>query len=85
MGATPAGEKGGTRMEGQEYLTPQERDELKARGVDVDLSRSILEGFNQGRLGRTPLVAARGVPTIDGEGVLDLRGGGNFLPVSRGA
>ena len=46
---------------------------MEQAGVDVDLSLSILNDYNSGKIGQDPPVIPSGVPKIDGEQILDLR------------
>jgi UTP--glucose-1-phosphate uridylyltransferase len=50
------------------------RRDMEAKGIDVPLSLSLLEGVNSGRLGREPPLKAAGIPSPVGEGVIDVRG-----------
>lgn len=50
------------------------RRDMLSKGIDIDLSLGILEGYNSGRLGRDPAIQARGMPRIDGERIIGLTG-----------
>ncbi|MDC7231740.1 MAG: UTP--glucose-1-phosphate uridylyltransferase [Spirochaetales bacterium] len=65
-------------MDYSKWLTREEIDVLKAKGVDLELSITNLEDFNRGAAGNTPPVIPEGVPDIDGDTVLDLRGSTAF-------
>ncbi len=57
----------------KENLSPRELALMGKTGIDVDLSLSILNDYNAGKIGRTPPVVPVGVPSIDGKRILDLR------------
>ena len=57
----------------KEDLSLLELDLMRRKGIDIDLSLSILNDYNAGKIGRTPPVIPEGVPPIDGERILDLR------------
>ena len=47
--------------------------DMEAKGIDVALSKAILEDFNAGLYDAIQPVRAAGVPSIDGSTVVDLR------------
>jgi len=51
---------------------------MEQAGIDIDLSLSILNDYNAGRVGRTPPVVPEGVPGVDGRRVIDLRSTESF-------
>ncbi|QEN07155.1 hypothetical protein EXM22_03815 [Oceanispirochaeta crateris] len=59
-------------------LTLEETTQLLNHGVDVELSLSILDGYNKGQTGRSEKVIPEGVPEIDGKRILDLSGAKSF-------
>ena len=65
-------------MNREEELSAREKKQLEEKGADLALSLSILEDFNAGRAGTTPPVIPRGVPEIDGDSIVDMRGAANF-------
>ena len=56
----------------EERLSAAERTELAERGVDIDISLSILHDYNQGRAGHNPDIVPVDVPLIDGKRVVDI-------------
>ncbi|MDA3957691.1 UTP--glucose-1-phosphate uridylyltransferase [Oceanispirochaeta sp.] len=66
-------------MKKELLLTPEEEAELLQQGVDVILSLSILNDYNQGLAGRTPPEIPKGIPEIDGKAILDLKKSDFFL------
>lgn len=59
-------------------LSKDEMEELEAKGVDLELSLSILNDFNNGIAGNTGAVVPSGVPDIDGDRIIDLRKSSSF-------
>jgi hypothetical protein len=55
-------------------LSPALRRDMEEKGIDIGLTLSIAKGYNAGILGRTPPIAAKGLPRPDGERILDVRG-----------
>jgi UTP--glucose-1-phosphate uridylyltransferase len=55
-------------------LSPALRDDMRAKGIDADLTLSILKDFNDGLYDGVEPVRATGVPPIDGRDVLSLSG-----------
>ena len=49
------------------------RDDMVKKGIDLPLSLEILENFNKGLYDGVKPILARGVPSIDGQRVVDLR------------
>jgi hypothetical protein len=50
------------------------RNDMLAKGIDIELSLSILEGLNSGSQAPAPALKASGVPKVDGVSVLSLSG-----------
>ncbi len=57
-----------------ERIAPEILARFRALGIDAELTLKILDGYNEGRYGRTPPVKAAGLPAADGKTVLDLSG-----------
>ena len=62
----------------KEDLSPREVELMVKEGIDIDLSLSILNNYNTGKIGGTPPVIPVGVPPIDGKKILDLRAPESF-------
>ncbi len=65
-------------MDRKALISAEERRILEEQGVDVSLSLTILDDFNTGKAGTTPPVIPDGVPEIDGESIVDMRGTSEF-------
>jgi hypothetical protein len=50
------------------------RNDMLAKGIDIELSLSILEGLNSGSQAPAPALKASGVPKVDGVSVLSVYG-----------
>lgn len=61
-----------------ERLSKEEIEILEKRGVDLKLSLSILDDYNDGIAGNTAAVIPSGVPDIDGETIIDMRASTSF-------
>jgi UTP--glucose-1-phosphate uridylyltransferase len=62
----------------EKRLSKDEIEILENRGVDLELSLSILDDYNDGVAGNTAAVIPSGVPDIDGETILDMRASSFF-------
>lgn len=51
---------------------------LKERGVDLELSLSILDDYNRGIVGQEAEVIPRDVPAVDGKTIIDMRNSSEF-------
>lgn len=56
-------------------MAPALIEDMKAKGIDIDLSLEILEDFNNGNFDSVGQIRADGVPVVDGQTVIDLRPG----------
>ena len=54
-------------------LSPNLRRDMESKGIDVALSKAMLDNFNAGLYDAIQPVRASGVPSIDGSTVVDLR------------
>ena len=50
------------------------RKQMEEKGVDVELTREILENYNRGKYDSIEPIQAKRLPTMDTEGVLDVTG-----------
>lgn len=54
-------------------ISPALQEDMKCKGIDIDLSLEILDDFNSGRYDLTGQIVAEGVPAVNGTTVIDLR------------
>ncbi len=54
-------------------ISPALKRDMESKGIDVALSKTILDDYNSGLYDAIPPIRAAGVPLIDGSTVVDLR------------
>ncbi|MFP4115294.1 MAG: UTP--glucose-1-phosphate uridylyltransferase [Spirochaetota bacterium] len=61
-------------MESYPEITPEIRENMESKNIDVDLSLSILAAYNRGEYDHFEPITVQELPNVDGETVIDFTG-----------